>query len=140
LRIDEGTEASIQFSEICKYPHVNMWWLFIWLYSDPVPIVPASYLIDARGVPLDIITMTPTLNRDSFMIKLNRVANSIVGDYIVDYILLFRCKTHRQSIKQQVLQPRRQQQMRRPTANSVRWKNELNSEYNIYRFRTYGNF
>lgn len=38
--------------------------------SDPVFVVPASYVIDLKGKPLDVITITEELNEDIFAQRL----------------------------------------------------------------------
>lgn len=40
------------------------------LTSDPVFVVPASYIIDLKGKPLDVITITDELNKDTFAQRL----------------------------------------------------------------------
>lgn len=37
------------------------------LFSDPVPVVPASYIIDLKGKPLDVITITPEMDENIFL-------------------------------------------------------------------------
>lgn len=47
-------------------------WENLWLIltSDPVFIIPASYIIDLKGKPLDVITITEELNEDIFAQRL----------------------------------------------------------------------
>ncbi|VDK82986.1 unnamed protein product [Litomosoides sigmodontis] len=53
IRIFQGTETAKQFAQIY-----------------PVLIVPASYIIDLKGKPLDVITITEEMNEDIFAQRL----------------------------------------------------------------------
>uniref|UniRef100_A0A1I7X6N9 Copper homeostasis protein cutC homolog n=1 Tax=Heterorhabditis bacteriophora TaxID=37862 RepID=A0A1I7X6N9_HETBA len=52
IHLIEGDEASLQFAQIY-----------------PTPILPASYLIDGQGKPIDIITLLEDLDYDKFYTK-----------------------------------------------------------------------
>ncbi|CAD6186031.1 unnamed protein product [Caenorhabditis auriculariae] len=59
IRLQQGDQSALQFAEIY-----------------PTPIVPASYIIDQEGKPLEIITLLQDLSYDSFRSKINKAVEN----------------------------------------------------------------
>ncbi|KAK6740746.1 hypothetical protein RB195_008912 [Necator americanus] len=62
IHLMEGDEAAEQFAQIY-----------------PTPVLPASYVIDSLGKPIEIITFLKDLDYDEFFCKLNNAAKAFVA-------------------------------------------------------------
>uniref|UniRef100_A0A914RPJ6 Uncharacterized protein n=1 Tax=Parascaris equorum TaxID=6256 RepID=A0A914RPJ6_PAREQ len=74
---DEKSSKMAHFWEEIEEMCGGQMMVAIRIFDDPVPIVPASYIIDLNGKPLDVITVTEGMDDVVFTSRVRTAAAAV---------------------------------------------------------------